>query len=314
MLNAADFMAWFGVCGLVLARAGLMPPAAFAIARVREAWSRGLLTCLALLAATGSALLIVRTMEMGGLAFTQVPGVLPAMLLQTHFGKVWALHLALLIALAAGVALGPRFRVTFGAAVFMAACVMLPLALTYSATSHAGDQGDFTRYELNDWAHVVVCSVWGGGILVTLFFAFPMLRGRRDLLAESILRLSALSAVMLPGVLLTAAYNAALRVPDVQSLAATAYGRTIVIKVVLVGLMGLVGAYGRFVAIPAFKRAAANGDASRQIARIGLALGVDVVLLAGVLIAASMLIQGMPPSSTHGMAQGMEPTQAGRGM
>ncbi len=305
VLNAVDFFAWFSACGMIMARAGLVPAAAFELSVAGKAWRRGMLAWLAILITTGIALLIVRTAEMSGLPLSQAMGILPEVLLHSHFGVVWAIHLILLALLAGAIFLPP------GVATPPSACLAVMLALTYSAASHASDRGDFTLSELNDWAHVIATSLWGGGIMATLFFGFPLLRDRRALLTRSVFRLSRISAWALAGVLLTGVYNAVLQIPGFADVSGTAYGRTLAVKVALVSVMALLGAYSRFIVIPALRRAPDNGNADRQIGRVRFCLRTDVALLAAVLIAASMLIQGMPPSSAPGMTQGMQGMHAG---
>jgi putative copper export protein len=297
VLNTVDFFAWFCVCGLVLARAGLVPRAAFELPGVAGRLRSRLLGCLALMAITGGALLAVRTGEMSGLPLAQAIGILPEVLLHTHFGIVWAMHLVLLGLLAATLPL-PR-----GAGIPAALCMAAALALTYSAVSHAGDRGDFTLSELNDWAHVISVSLWGGGILATILFTFPLLRGHRTLLVQSAVRLSRLAMWALAGSVATGLYNASLRIDTPDQLLTTDYGRTLAVKVVLVGGIAALGAFNRFFIVSRLRGAPSERDADVCLKRMGGALAGDVILIALVLLAASMLIQGMPPSSMHAMGK-----------
>ena len=295
LVNAVDFFAWFSACGLLMARAGLVPAAAFQVPGAERAWRRSLLADVVVLAITGCALFVVRTGEMSGLPLAQAMGLLPEVILHTHFGVVWAMHLALLGLLAASMFLPP------GVGLSASACIAAVLAFTYSATSHAGDQGDFTFSELNDWAHVIAASLWSGGIIATLFFAYPLLKNRRDLLAQAVFHLSRVSAAALAGVIATGMFNAIVRLRDLDELLITDYGRTLAIKVGTVGIMALLGAYGRFFIVPRLRAARTDRDADIRLRRMAYTLTLDVVLIAVVLTAAVMLIQGMPPSSMHGM-------------
>jgi putative copper resistance protein D len=295
VLNVADFFAWFCAFGLIMARTGLLPRTAFDLHGLEQRWRWSLLGCLTTLAMTGAGLLVVRSLEMSGLLLEDVISILPQVLWQTHFGRVWIVHLALLPLLAAAMLPPP------GLSKAALVCIALALAVTYSAASHAADQGDLTFSELNDWAHVVSASLWAGGILATLLFAFPALKGRRELLAATLLRLSRVSAVALAGVTLTGVNNAWLRLHDFEELLATDYGRDLATKVALAGLMAMVGAYGRFFTIPGLRRASDELAAAIHLRRMRIALAFDAVLVTLVLIAVGQLIQGMPPSAMHGM-------------
>lgn len=295
LLNVVDFFAWFSACGLIMVRAGLMPPAAFKLPDMAGAWRQSMSGCLAVLTMTGSALLLVRALEMSGLPLAQATNTLSAVLLHTHFGLVWTAHLFLLVLLATTMLLPTRM------AILIAACTIGLLAFTYSAVSHASDRGDFTLSELIDLAHVIATSIWSGGIIASLFFAFPLLQDYRALLTQTILRLSCASAIALAGVVVTGLCNAFLRLRHLDDLLITDYGHVLAAKVALVGGMSLLGAYNRFFSIPRLKSILNSCDGSVYLSRVACALVCDVILITLVLFAAAMLMQGMPPASLHSM-------------
>jgi len=297
VLSTVDFFAWLCACGLVMARAGLVPGAAFELPGVAGRLRSRLLGYLALLAITGGALLAVRTADMSGLPLAQAIAIVPEVLLRTHFGMVWGMHLVLLGLLAATLPLPPR------AGIPASLCMAAMLALSYSAVSHAGDGGDFTLSELNDWAHVISVSLWGGGILATVLFTFPLLRGRRTLLVQSVVRLSRLAGWALAGSVVTGLYNTALRIDAPDQLLTTDYGRILMVKAALVGGIAAVGGLSRFFTVSRLRGAIGERDADVCLGRMGRALAGDAFLIALVLLAASMLIQGMPPSSMHAMGR-----------
>lgn len=292
-MHLADFLALFGLGGLTVARAWLIPHSAFAKPDFCLRWRRLLGGCLLALALTGAAILLMRTAEMSGNAgaFSS----LPAVLRHTHFGMVWSLHLAVLVVLLAVWTI-PANRFPGAAWPPILILGMLVLTFSYSATSHAADQGDFTLAELNDWLHLIATSTWGGGILAAVFLVLPVWREQYSLISQVLLRLSNVSAVALAVVLATGLYNAVLRLNSMSELGIGDYGRALSAKLVLVGFLMLVGALSRFFIIPCIVRYPASSG--KFIRQLGYALVVDVVLVLLVLLASAVLVQGMPPRAS----------------
>ncbi len=306
-LKAVDFWALFGCIGLLIARVGLLPPAAFDIEGMTRAWHRLLGLTLILLTPTGVALLLVRVMAMGGNSLAETLPMLPAVLRQTHFGHIWALHLFGLLVLWIGWGVSWR-RPDRGATWFMLIAAVLT-AFTYSASSHAADRGDFTLTELNDWLHLLSASVWGGGILASALFIFPALKKRPEQrhawIAEMVGRLSSLSALALALVLATGTYNAVARLGSVGELTSTAYGRVLAIKLALVAIMAIIGAANRFILVPRLRRGTGKTTApnDQPMQALIATMRADVVLVLLILYAAAVLIQGMPPASMKAMPE-----------
>jgi copper resistance protein D len=259
-IKAIDFWALFACIGLLIARVGLLPPVAFGIEGVTPRWHRLLGLMLALLTATGLALLLVRVMAMSSSSPAETLRILPSVLLQTHFGRIWALHLLSLLLLWIGWVISWRTPGR-GAASFMLTAVALT-AFTYSASSHAADSGDFTLAELNDWLHVLFASLWGGGVLASAIFIFPIFRKRpgqsRALIGEMVSRLSSLSALALALVLVTGIYNAAIRLGSFNELMDSSYGHILGIKLILVTAMAIIGLANRFILVPKIRQWAAK--------------------------------------------------------
>lgn len=305
-LNALDFWALFACMGLLVARLWLMPASVFADPALHRRWHRLLGLGLAALTVTGIALLLVRTMEMAGSPLMQSLPLVPQVVQQVHFGHVWSLHFVALAVLWLGWCVSRRLSFEGGMGLIMAAALVL--AFTYSASSHAADQGDFRTPEIIDWLHVLAASAWGGGIIGSFLFIFPALRNQPrqqwPLIADIASRLSSLSAFALMVVVLTGLLNATLRLGDFGNLITTPYGHILWIKLLLVTGMACIGAVNRFFLVPAVQQWTVTPDRSSQALRqLRVALLIDTVLVLLVLIAAAALIQGMPPASMSGMSQ-----------
>jgi putative copper resistance protein D len=299
-LTALDFWALFSCIGLLVARVALLPPTAFGLAAIAKRWQGLLDSTLAMLVVTGLALPLVRVMEMGGNTLMASVSMLPGVLQQTHFGHVWIMHLAGLLLLWT-IRFGAQGNASRRPAIAMLATAVL-LTLSYSATTHAADRGDFSLVEIGDWLHVLAASLWGGGILATGML-LPTLWGQffrqRQLIGHLASWLSTLSAIALMLVLVTGIYNATTRISSADDLLYTSYGHVLIAKLLLVAAMIMVGAVNRMVLVPAVTRWAASENAldKRPVLRFCAAIGADVILVLAVLCLAALLIQSMPPST-----------------
>lgn len=299
VLNTLDFWALFGCMGLLISRAWLLPPAAFKMQGVARRWHRMLGLSLSVLTATGLSLLLVRTMEMGDIPFLETLSILPSVLVQTHFGRIWGLHLICLPVLWICWIMSLRSPTRTWPACMLALIVLL--AFTYSASSHSADLGDFTSAELMDWLHILSASTWGGGILASAVFIFPALKNQSGqhwlLVSDMVGRLSVLSALALAIVLITGLYNAMSRLGSFDALTNNFYGRILGIKLILVIVMIVIAAANRFFLFPNIQQWAAKpvGADDRPLRWIKATVWMDAVLVLLIMTAAAVLIQSMPP-------------------
>lgn len=307
-LKALDFWALFGCIGLLLARVALVPAAAFDLPQFAARWRRLLTLLLVMLTVTSGLLPLVRVMEMGDATPAAAVLMLPAVLQQTHFGHIWILHLVGLLLLWISW-LGESEDAGGGPATAMLTAAVL-IAWTYSATSHAADRGDFSSAQIGDWLHVIAASLWGGGILGSSML-LPALRTlapkQRSLVGQLASRLSMLSAAALVLVLVSGVYNASTRISSVEQLLHTGYGQVLTVKLLLVAAMAVIGALNRFILVPAIRCWATGekGTEDRPVRRFITAIRVDTVCVLLVLCIAALLIQSMPPSAMHGMAEAL---------
>ena len=298
-LNAVDFWAFFSCAGLLLVRVVLLPSSAFALPEIGARWRLLLGMALALLSITGLLLPLARLMEMSGDAVADAAALLGTVLRQTHFGQIWSLHLAGLLLLWL-TWFGTHRKPGRAPAAAMLTIVAV-LAWTYSASSHAADRGDFSAMEIGDWLHVVAASLWGGCILACglLLSGLQKAAAERQPIAMLAGRLSTLSAAALALVLLTGTYNLGTRIDSADQLLHSAYGRLLMVKLLLVAAMAAVGALNRLLLVPRLIRWASRekGADERALHRFTSAMRVDMLLVLLVLCAAAVLIQSMPPSA-----------------
>ncbi|MGH8378967.1 MAG: copper resistance D family protein [Gammaproteobacteria bacterium] len=272
----------------------------------------------ALLTLSSFGILLSRTLELNGGSFGQLWADLPLALKVTHYGHVWVWRIPalLLLWLAWGWCLRHRHH---SWAAWLMVIAVAGIALTRSETGHPADHGDFTFAVWVDWLHLLSGSVWVGSLFGMSLAIFPKLLRRGKTAGEDAAvvfqRLSTLSGIALAVILATGIFTAVGELQSWGALWTSSYGRVLDVKILLVILMIAFGAHNRYAKLPRllhsvgkpvketpftklfgiFKTNAPSGNVNimRSSAR---AVYAESVLGVGVVIAASVLLHGMPPA------------------
>jgi putative copper resistance protein D len=255
---------------------------------------------LGLLTLTSVALLFARSIAISGMPFPQVASVVPLVLRETDFGRMWlARAAAVLLLWLLWMSVGIRKRRGLCSLALLAGVV----AFSRSATGHAGDHGDFQWLVWIGWLHLISAGLWGGAIVAFVVAVRPVLRQHPqhgDAAAAIVRRYSLLAAAGLALAAATGVCNAWQRIGGWQPLWTTRYGLILDAKLVLVIAMAILGATNRFRHVPAVLAAARTGDprswlrALRGLSRTSLA---EAVLWFAIIAAVALLLSGAPPSS-----------------
>lgn len=168
----------------------------------------------------------------------------------------------------------------------------LALALFFagglSVSGHdALDPGSSWKTEIADWVHLTAASLWIGGLvsLVGLvWFGAPELR------RAAFMRFSQMATVLIALVLAAGTYLGIVRLPHLRDLWGESYGRVLLVKLGLVSLALLWGAFHKFVVAPALDRADDG-----FLTRIGRSMAGESVVGVAVLLAAAVLVDSKPP-------------------
>jgi copper transport protein len=231
--------------------------------------------------------------------------------LSTRFGVVWGLALlAWLWVGIVGLLLRSRLPVLRPAAVGASglalpsatsptlvalALPLFALALLPGLGGHAGAEAPVVLNLPANVLHILAMSAWLGGIVVLVAVArsaTARLDGadRTRLLAASVGRFSTLAGVAIAVILATGVIQALISTNSVSELVDTAYGRAVLVKLVLfLGIVGL-GWVNRSRHLPELRRAAAGGAtpgaagaALRKTLRAELIVGAAVLAATGAL-------------------------------
>jgi putative copper export protein len=261
---------------------------------------------------------------MSGLPLAMLGRTLPIVLLRTHYGRVWFVRLGALVMLWIGWGLGrrPRYTQIIPAGMLVAGGL---IALTRSLSGHAADWGDMTLAVMLDGLHLFAGGLWGGGLLALTCIVLPAVskcaNQRSLLLAALARRFATLASMALAVVLLTGLANAWVQVGTMRALWATPYGRTLLAKLFLVGLVILLGSVNHYFYVPLLQQQAGRPTTGAwlwhapglwqllpsgwktlvgsQVARHWWrTVVVESLLLIGVLLCTVLLLQAPPARSS----------------
>lgn len=190
-----------------------------------------------------------------------------------------------------------------GAVVYVGAACAAIFAMSRAWVSHAGATGTLLPVAA-DWLHLMSASTWAGLVMIS---AIDTLRRSKPegLLARTdcksfVANVSAIATAMLIGVVVTGAFSSWRALGgSLTPLATSSYGLILLVKLAGVGMATALGARNRFVVMPRLFAAVRSDGSSfpaalRQFTRV---LGVESVVLFGVLGLAAALSTGSPPAA-----------------
>jgi copper transport protein len=152
---------------------------------------------------------------------------------------------------------------------------------------------------LIDWLHFIADALWFGSQMAIVLILLPaLLRYRRNGSIQPLMdALNRFSPVAYTGValfILSGFFNAKVHIPSWYAFFNSVYGKTLIIKMILIGLMMLVSVLTVFFVRPRIKRAAKAGAGiedrlSAMVEGLVFWLRVNPALGAGVLLATSVM-------------------------
>ena len=225
-------------------------------------------------------ILVAESMSADTLSVTISSGVPKTVLLSTQFGHALGLRFVLTLLLLPLIARLGRSRMLDGVAALLASISVAAI----SWQGHAGDGlGRAAMIHLTaDATHLIAAGLWLGALLPLML----LLRGTAEmpLQYEAARRFSTLGVICVAALLPSGIINAYYLVGSVPALIGTAYGQTLLLKLVLVLTMLAFAAINRWQLVP--RLATRDGEAARRIARhtaIEAALGLGVILIVAAL-------------------------------
>lgn len=225
------------------------------------------------------------------------------LLFGTRLGQAVAARLVFIVLLIARLAITARERIRFGASIWLLGGGLL---LTFSLSGHAIAQADPFFPVLADVVHLTATAVWVGGLIV-LALAFPAVlralneKGRITVSARLIERFSTHALLSVLALTASGTYAVLLHLTTLSDLWTSDYGRALLVKLGVFGVLLLLGAYNMFIVRPRFtawtKHAAESILMARWQQRFHWAMRVEVILAIVAIGAVGFLTNSPPPSA-----------------
>ncbi len=217
----------------------------------------------------------------------------------TRFGRAFVvMSLAFAVVLALVFLAWLLDRVVFLVPAF---AISLAFVAGLSVSGHDGvDPGSSWKTEIADWVHLSAASLWIGGLAT---MALLLWTGAPELRRTAFTRFSRLATVLVGLVLAAGIYLGIARLPHLSDLWTQGYGRVLLVKIALVCVALLWGAFHHFVVAPIVARS--EGGVLTRIGRslVGESLvGVAVLLVAAVLVDSRPPPRPAPPAAAAGAA------------
>jgi putative copper export protein len=168
----------------------------------------------------------------------------------------------------------------------IAALAVVVTAVATSMSSHAGAADTMRLFGvLDDAVHILAASSWLGGLFMLIVVGLSVnssheISARARVLVNAFSRVALTSAAL---VLFTGVVSARFRVGTIAALVSSEYGTMLLVKLALVGVVGVIGFYNwRFMKPKIASEGAA--DALRSTGRRELIMALFVILATAILV------------------------------
>jgi putative copper resistance protein D len=225
----------------------------------------------------------------GGWGGLLVPNTLTAVLMETHFGKLWTGRLAL-SALVMGIVLSPHRQTQAWNVILLllSGALMASLAAIGHGSFGSGIVG--TIHVVADGVHLLCAAAWVGalvGLAVILHRTRERDQDTRWLTRAAVGRFSRLGYGAVGLLLVTGIFNTVVLVPRPTFLVTSLYGRILLLKIMLVVVMIAIALYNRIKLAPLMEAAIArNSGAAAALYRnviMEQAIGLFVLAIVAVI-------------------------------
>ena len=216
----------------------------------------------------------------------------------TRFGELWLGRIGLLLLMAVMLRvvswldpLGKRVITAAG----LVAAALLPVPVSLNAHAAALGTGRTTAI-IFDYVHLLTASLWFGGLVLLAGTLLPSLRGQsvqRAVLARATPRFSAMALVCWGLLAITGLYAWWLHVGSWDALRHTAYGQSLLFKLIVAGLVLLIAA-ANLLLITRKLGVTDPHTTPRWAGRLGYAVVAEILLTTLILLAVGRMTSQQP--------------------
>ncbi|HEY2379397.1 MAG TPA: CopD family protein [Gemmatimonadaceae bacterium] len=214
----------------------------------------------------------------------------------TSWGTGWLLGFAGIVVAGLGFTVAKRSRTNAGWVI--AALGALAIVTAPALTGHARATQPVGVAVFADMLHVCAACAWIGGLMTLLFAAVPMVRGARatnaigsgPLVAGLVRAFHPIALTCAALVILSGLCAAWLRLPTIEALWSSTYGRVLLIKLAFVAIVVVMGAINWRRMLPSL----GDDQSARRIRRTA---GTELTFAVLVLAVTAVLVSTPPPDS-----------------
>jgi putative copper resistance protein D len=253
---------------------------------MRSRFKASFLTACFVALISGVFWLVFTAASMAGSLAEVNSNTLASVLGESAFGRVWTIHLALIIVLCflAAADLWGRPRSAYLIVALSAACLT-----SLAGVGHTQEEegAALLMRAAADGAHLLAAGAWLGG-LVALLAVLPSKAGSADRsksdVGHVLMRFSGMGYCAVAILLGTGLINSWFQVPNLSQLTSALYGQLLILKLGLFGLMLVLAVVNRFWLVPALA-----GSGARNLLRLRnhiiseQVLGVFIIALVSVI-------------------------------
>ena len=205
----------------------------------------------------------------------------------TMFGRVWMARILLAIVIV-GLIVKPR-PARDQSLLVLSGLLLASVALTGHSSLPGGTPG--VLHQIADVAHLIAAGWWIGGLLALVLVARALGDGAHDVLE----RFSGVGYGAVAAIVLTGLFKSAILVATLGGVDSTAYGWTLLLKVALAGLMGLLALSNNFLITRKLK---GGQDQALWLGRLQHSVALEFALGLGVMAVVGALGALSPPISS----------------
>ena len=212
---------------------------------------------------------------------------------ETGFGRAWAIRALLGVALAVVAVVAHRRRSAPAALLLFLGSA---IAVTPALSGHARLEGALGI--LSDAVHVLAAGVWAGGLAFLALVLVAAGGGRWSLAATAVPRFSLLAVASVIALAATGLVSGFLEVRSLDVLWNTTYGQLLLAKAALLVPLVALGAYNNRVSVPRLRAAPPAAPARRAFARV---VGLELALLL-IVVGVTTALVAEPPAKAQAAA------------
>jgi len=285
LLAGARFVHFAAICALFGLAA--FPFYAYAPGQTAPTFRRAIRWSAVLALVSACVVLMMMTAGMGGSLGAAVdPSFLATAISDTQFGRVWIVRILVAIVVM-GLLVEPR-SARDRSLVVVSGVLLASVALTGHSALPGGVPG--ILHQLADAVHLLAAGWWVGGLLALVLTARALGSDAHHVLD----RFSGVGYGAVAAIVLTGLFKSAILVATLGGVDSTAYGWTLLLKVALVALMGLLALSNNFLIT---RRLKGGADQTLWLGRLQHSVAIEFALGLGVLAVVGALGALSPPIS-----------------